>query len=330
MGLNDEDKPIQKKILSSGKTAAEFNEGAKIHFHFQAKLSESGQILDDSRKWTKPEPMELVVGKKFKLEVWETCLKMMSVGEVAEFRVKKSLTYAYPTVAKTLRDSFDPRRLEKKAAGADHGHMCGMMAMQVEGGLGYDDLNELMKRPEDLTFIFDLIDVQEEYKRDNWQLSNEERLQKIPDLKASGNESYKKGQIDEASVKYKEALGLLEQLMLREKPEDEEWLKLRGDKIPLLLNYSQCKLMQGNFYEVIEHCDEILSVDSDNVKGLFRRAKAHKGAWNPKEAKEDFNRVARLDPHLKEACAKEVRVIEEMERRKDEEDKEKLKKLFAS
>ncbi len=24
-------------------------------------------------------------------------------------------------------------------------HMCGMMAMQMQGGLGYDDLNELLK-----------------------------------------------------------------------------------------------------------------------------------------------------------------------------------------
>jgi hypothetical protein len=31
--------------------------------------------------------MELILGKKFKLEVWETCLQTMAVGEVASFKV---------------------------------------------------------------------------------------------------------------------------------------------------------------------------------------------------------------------------------------------------
>ena len=39
--------------------------------------------LDDSRKTG--EPLELYLGKKFKLEVWETCLKSMRQGEVASF-----------------------------------------------------------------------------------------------------------------------------------------------------------------------------------------------------------------------------------------------------
>ena len=62
----------------------------------------------------------------------------MAVKEVARFRVKKHLTFNYPTVAKTLRDAFD------KAGGSKepHQHMCGMMAMQMQGGLGHDDLNQ--------------------------------------------------------------------------------------------------------------------------------------------------------------------------------------------
>jgi hypothetical protein len=56
------------------------------------------------------------------------------------------LTYSYPTVAKTLRDTFGHKGKKKcKEEKEKHGHMCSMMAMQMEGGLGYDDLNELMK-----------------------------------------------------------------------------------------------------------------------------------------------------------------------------------------
>ena len=105
-------------------------------------------MLDDSRKWAKP--MEIILGKKFKLEVWELCLQAMAVKEVSRFRVKKTLTYNYPTVAKTLRDAFDKdkdgkTKSETGGGGGEKQHMCGMMAMQMQGGLGYDDLNELMK-----------------------------------------------------------------------------------------------------------------------------------------------------------------------------------------
>ena len=44
-----------------------------------------------------------------------------------------------------------------------------------------------------------------------------------------------------AGEKYRDALGRLEQLMLREKPGEEEWKDLLNLKIPLLLNLAQCR-----------------------------------------------------------------------------------------
>ena len=72
-------------------------------------------------------------------QVWEVCLQAMAVKEVARFRVKRQLTFNYPTVAKTLRDAFDKGDNKPK----EPQHMCGMMAMQMHGGLGYDDLNQV-------------------------------------------------------------------------------------------------------------------------------------------------------------------------------------------
>lgn len=48
---------------------------------------------------------------------------------------------------------------------------------------------------------------------------------------------------------------------IREKPNDKEWLELDKQKVPLLLNYSQCKLNEGDFYSVIEHCSTVLKSD---------------------------------------------------------------------
>lgn len=59
---------------------------SRLQFHFVTKLmDDEGKVIDDSRFWDKP--MELVIGKKFKFEVWETCLKTMAVGEVSSFKV---------------------------------------------------------------------------------------------------------------------------------------------------------------------------------------------------------------------------------------------------
>lgn len=53
-------------------------------FHYRTmKADEDRTVLDDSRHTGKP--MELIFGKKFKLEVWEKLLKTMKVKEVAEF-----------------------------------------------------------------------------------------------------------------------------------------------------------------------------------------------------------------------------------------------------
>lgn len=67
----------------------------------------------------------------------------------------------------------------------------------------------------------------------------------------------------------------------------------------------------------------------DNVKALFRRAKAHVGVWNPVEARKDFERVVELDSSLTSLVKKELHALDVLIKAKDEEDKEKLKKLFS-
>lgn len=66
----------------------------------------------------------------------------------------------------------------------------------------------------------------------------------------------------------------------------------------------------------------------DNVKAYFRRAKAHIAAWNPKEAKEDLEKVMELDATLIPLAKKELCILDDLVKIKDLQDKEKLKKMF--
>ena len=54
-------------------------------FHYRTSLCD-GTVLDDSRTMGgQSKPMELILGKKFKLAVWERVVITMRKGEVADF-----------------------------------------------------------------------------------------------------------------------------------------------------------------------------------------------------------------------------------------------------
>ena len=55
----------------------------------------------------------------------------------------------------------------------------------------------------------------------------------------------------------------------REKPEDKEWLEFRAQKLPLLLNFAQCKLSQKDYYAVIEHTSEVIEADHGTLIDLL-------------------------------------------------------------
>lgn len=80
-------------------------------------------------------------------------------------------------------------------------------------------------------------------------------------------------------------------------------------------------------YYIISHNSYVFH-SSDNVKALYRRAKAHVGAWNPQEARQDFERVMELDSTLTNNVKKELKQIDELQKARDLQDKEKLKGLF--
>lgn len=86
--INDD--KIQKTLVTPGIGGQPtFSNGTKVSFHFVTRIVGSNIVVDDSYKW--PKHMEIVLGKKFKLEVWETILKSMREREISKFIVHKSV-----------------------------------------------------------------------------------------------------------------------------------------------------------------------------------------------------------------------------------------------
>ncbi|EDO41295.1 predicted protein [Nematostella vectensis] len=319
---------VVKEVLYPGEgDIPAFPHGSKAVFHFKTFLMEQSekQELDCSRKIG--QPFELLMGKKFKLEIWEELIKTMRVKEVARFTCDKSVVAGYHFVSKNFRNAVKKNKGEH--VHDHHEHSCSFSAVTTTG---YADLDVLLTGEKDLIFEIELISVNKpgEYKKETWQMDPKEKLAAIPKYKEEGNELYVDGKYKDAAEKYAEALGCLEQLSIREKPGDEEWVKLDQMKIPFLLNFSQCKLLLGEYYEVIKHTSTVLEKDKDNVKALFRRAKAHKACWDPEEARSDFKRAAELDPSLTKVVRKEVSELDQMIKDHNAEDREKMKKLFAA
>lgn len=87
-------------------------------------------------------------------------------------------------------------------------------------------------------------------------------------------------------------------------------------------------LLKQDYYAVIEHCTEVLSHDASNVKALYRRAKAHVGAWNPDDAKKDYQKCLELDKSLKAKITRDLDDLNEQIRINELNNKLKFQKMF--
>ncbi|XP_071314600.1 myb-like protein X [Trachinotus anak] len=311
---------VRKKILAGGTgPLPHFPSGTKLVFHFQTLLDNFERtVIDDSRLAGRA--AEIFVGKMFKMEVWETLLTSMRVGEVAEFWCDAIHTGLYPIVSKGMRliaQGKDPLEGQR--------HMCGMGNMFHYHSTGFPELDELMRTPQPLIFIMELLQVGDpmSYHRESWMMEKDEKLQTVPILHMQGNALVKQRQFREAASKYKEAVLLLKTVQSREMPGDIDYINLGRMIIPLELNYCQCMLELEEYYEVIEHTTELLEKHKDCVKGYYKRAKAHAAVWNEKEAQRDFNMVANLDITLASLVNRELRALSERMKEKYWEEKEK-------
>ncbi|KAF0294354.1 AH receptor-interacting protein [Amphibalanus amphitrite] len=321
------DQRVKKRVLHAGRgSLPPFADGDRVKFHFRSETTdEEPVLLDDSRKY---KPMELILGKQFKLEVLEACVKTMLLGEVAEFTIDKALLHAYPIVAKTLRAAWDPAHKPPPTASG----CCGMMMAAQQPQLGYPDLDGLLQRPQNLRIVIELLsaEAKSDYERESWALNEQEKLASVTELRERGNALYRDGKHEAAAEKYADALGRLESLMLREKPQDVEWNKLNELKLPLLLNFAQCKLLEDDYYAAIEHCSTVLEARPDDVKALFRRGRARARVWETEAARADLNRAAELDPSVAAAVRRELAALAAREKEKLAEEKEQLRgKIFT-
>ena len=148
------------------------------------------------------------------------------------------------------------------------------------------------------------------YKLSTWALSGKEMiLEELPNLER--NFLFFCGNFGGATDVYRKALDNLEKMSLKECPHTNEWKTLQEKKVPLLLNYTQCKVRLSEYNVVVTRTTSVLKFVQDNDKALFQRAQAHTCQCNLVQAQRDYERVVMLNSPLAGAAEMNLTKLKE-------------------
>lgn len=146
-------------------------------------------------------------------------------------------------------------------------------------------------------------------------------LEEAIQLKNQANQFFAQGNINEAEIKYQEALIKLENVS------DEQKSNL---KIQLCSNLGACYLKINAFNRCIKYCTEALTLDPKNVKSLIRRSKAKESLEKYEEAIEDIKKFLEIQPDSnegKETLERLQKILKEKQEKEMEKMTEQLKTL---
>jgi len=150
----------------------------------------------------------------------------------------------------------------------------------------------------------------------------EEKIDKANKEKEMGNKFFKEGINAKAIYHYHSALMYVKGL---HGLSTEETKKVNEIKVACNNNLAAVQLKEGKIERVISCCTQVLEIEPNNVKALFRRGKAYLGKDNLDKAEDDLNKVASLDPNDK-AIQKELVVLKQKSKDQDK----KQKKFYAN
>ncbi|XP_030376870.1 FK506-binding protein 59 [Scaptodrosophila lebanonensis] len=178
--------------------------------------------------------------------------------------------------------------------------------------------NEEFKIPPNATveYVIKLIDCGKGLEE--WKLNDSERIAEAKVYKEKGTNYFKKENWALAIKMYNKCKNLLPNTT----DTDDEAKKL---KVATHSNIALCHQKNNDHFEAKQECNEVLALDSNNVKALYRRGQCNLTINELEDALEDFQKVIQLEPSNK-AAANQVVICKQ----KIKETKDKEKKLYAN
>lgn len=156
-------------------------------------------------------------------------------------------------------------------------------------------------------------------------LEPNEKIKKATELKDKGNQFLKDQNFNEAKLFYNDALSLI---LYTNDFEVDETNDAKSLERAIKSNFIVISLLQKEYKEAIELCDQLLDIYSDDAKTYIRRAQAYENLKVYDKAIEDLTNAQRLEPN-NENVKKTLERVQKKNLLAEKEWQQKQKKLFS-
>mmetsp|Transcript_24052 Transcript_24052/g.33721 ORF Transcript_24052/g.33721 Transcript_24052/m.33721 type:complete len:213 (+) Transcript_24052:97-735(+) len=152
----------------------------------------------------------------------------------------------------------------------------------------------------------------------------DQKLETAAKEKEEGNKSFKAGDHKKAVYYYHRAL-----LYVNGMNGLSFWQTKTMNEIKVACNNNMaaCYLKEEKWNKAIQCCTQVLNIEKENVKALFRRGKAYIAVKDLDKAEADLKKAQSLDPNDK-AITKELQIIHHKNKQAEQKQKQFYSKLF--
>uniref|UniRef100_A0A915LZ51 peptidylprolyl isomerase n=2 Tax=Meloidogyne incognita group TaxID=654580 RepID=A0A915LZ51_MELJA len=329
----DKDGGVLKTIIKQGIDLNKHpRKGDTVFIHYTGTIKETGKKFDDSR--ARDQPFCCSLGRGHIIKALDLCLITMCKGEVARLECLPKYAYGHsgtpPKIPgnATLIFEIELLSFEGEDLSPDRNALITKSILKEGKGKAIRRMNRGEKAIVTLRghFAYGLepppyyqLDKMAEVNftiflkgyekmRANWELNDEEKLERAQNFKDLGNEFLKAGKYNVALNKYSAIIYLMEHA--KSMKSEEKGGKEMAENFQQmfffgLLNSALASLKMGDTLEAIKFCDKVLEKNATNVKALYRKAQAYQQRQDYDEAINYFKKVLEIEPENK-ASAQQI------------------------
>ncbi|GLC34613.1 hypothetical protein PLESTM_000217400 [Pleodorina starrii] len=264
------DRGVLKKVLEAGESDDKPSLHARCLIHYVGYLASSGEVFMNTRTDRETEdPTVVVAGRTAASQETGLCLAAASMT-----RGERALVYICdPAYGYGALGSFSFPAVPPNS----------QLVYEVEM-INWEGIEET------------------DNDRDRGSLLFEERLERAERRREAGNEQFKEGRYKEALAKYALALSYLDEDFMYQL-EGHYLDKAEAVKVKVHLNMAATQLKTGDYGTAIYNCGQVLNINPNDVKALFRRGKAKHALLRTEEAQQDLEAALKISPKDREIIA---------------------------
>jgi len=187
--------------------------------------------------------------------------------------------------------------------------------LKIRSDYGYGKSGSPPKIPQNANLMFEveLLGFKEKQK-EKWEMAPEDKIVQANKLKQQGTDSFKLKKYDQAAAKYEEAAGYAF--------DGEDGAEIPDDDKALVVscwsNAAMCYIKLQQYSEAIQASEQVLKVEPNNLKALYRRGLARLNTGYLKDAKLDLMAAYQIDNKNKDirgAIVKLKKALEDSKKR---------------